>query len=111
MHHAMKSIPVKDNLGWLYKLTTSERMEPDIIAEVHKVFSLRNHIVHYKPKIETIGDWYTDENSDDNKYDVSKLLPLVEKVKNTFNEATDNLFPEKKLSEHIFRKIFRENFP
>lgn len=104
----MKSISVKDKLTWLYKLTTSKCMEPNIISDVYKICSLRNNIVHYKPKLESIGEWGENKDSDDKNYDVSKILPLIEKVKGIFSEGTDNLFPEEKMSKDIFRKVFGE---
>lgn len=102
----MKGISVKDKLTWLYKLTTSKYIELSIVSDVHKICSLRNNIVHYKPKIENIGEWGEDEDSEDKNYDVSKILPLIERVKEIFSEDADNLFPEEKLSKDIFRKVF-----
>lgn len=105
----MKGISIKDKLTWLYKLTTSRCMEPSIISDVHKVCSLRNNIVHYKPKIQKIGEWEEDEDNDDKEYDISKLIPLIEKVREIFIEDMDILFPEDKTSKEIFRKVFRED--
>ncbi len=105
----MKGISVKDKLTWLYKLTTSKCMELSIVSDIHKICSLRNNIVHYKPKIENIGEWGEDEDNDDKNYDVSKILPLIERVKEIFSEDTDNLFPEEKMSKNIFKKVFIEN--
>lgn len=104
----MKGISVKDKLTWLYKLTTSKCMEPSIISDVHKICSLRNNIVHFKPKIESIGELGEDEDNNDKDYDVSKLLPLIESVKEIFSQDADNLFHEEKISKKIFRKVFGE---
>lgn len=105
----MKGISVKDKLTWLYKLTTSKCMELSIVSDIHKICSLRNNIVHYKPKIESMGEWGEDEDNDDKNYDVSKILPLIERVKEIFSEEADNLFPEEKMSKEIFKKVFGEN--
>lgn len=104
----MKGISIKDKLTWLYKLTTSRRMDPNIVNEVHTVCSLRNNIVHYKPKVEALGEWDKDEDNDDKEYDISKLVPLIEKVKEIFAEDIDILFPEYKTSIEIFEKVFKE---
>lgn len=56
----MKGISIKDKLTWLYKLTTSRCIDPNIVNDVHRVCSLRNNIVHYKPKVESIGEWDTE---------------------------------------------------
>ncbi len=105
----MKGISIKDKLTWLYKLTTSRCMEPSIVSDIHKVCSFRNSIVHYKPKVEKVGEWGEDEDNSDEEYDISKLIPLIEKVREIFTEDMDILFPEEKTSKEIFRKIFRKN--
>lgn len=105
----MKGISVKDKLTWLYKLTTSKCMEINIVNDVHKICSLRNNIVHYKPLIQKIGEWGEDENDYDKSYDVSNILPLIERVKEIFSKDAYNLFPEEKMSKDIFRKFFDEN--
>lgn len=102
----MKGISVKDKLTWLYKLTTSKCMEPGIVSDIHKICSLRNNIVHYKPRIESIGEWGEEEDNDDKNYDVSKILPLIERIKEIFNEDEDTLFPEEKMAKDIFKKVF-----
>lgn len=104
----MKGISIKDKLTWLYKLTTSRCIDPNIVNDVHRVCSLRNNIVHYKPKVESIGEWDTEEENEDAEYDISKLIPLIEKVREIFAEDTDILFPEEKTSVEIFRRVFRE---
>lgn len=104
----MKGISVKDKLSWLYKLTTSKCMENSIVSDVHKICSLRNNIVHYKPKIKSIGEWGDEEDNYDKEYDVRKLLPLIERVKDIFNEQFDEFFPEEKMSKDIFRKVFNK---
>lgn len=105
----MKGISIKDKLTWLYKLTTSRCMEPSIVSDIHKVCSFRNSIVHYKPKVEKVGEWGEDEDNSDEEYDISKLIPLIEKVREIFTEDMDILFSEEKTSKEIFRKIFRKN--
>ncbi len=105
----MKGISIKDKLTWLYKLTTSRCMEPSIVSDIHKVCSFRNSIVHYKPKVEKVGEWGEDEDNSDEEYDISKLIPLLEKVREIFTEDMDILFSEEKTSKEIFRKIFRKN--
>lgn len=105
----MKGISIKDKLTWLYKLTTSRCMEPSIVSDIHKVCSFRNSIVHYKPKVEKVGEWGEDEDNSDEEYDIGKLIPLIEKVREIFTEDMDILFPEEKTSKEIFRKIFRKN--
>lgn len=105
----MRGISIKDKLTWLYKLTTSKYMDPSIVRDVHKVCSF--NIVHYKPRIESIGEWEEVEDNEDNEeneYDVSKLLSLIEKLKEIFNEEVNNLFPEEKKSREIFEKVFGE---
>lgn len=104
----MKGISVKDKLTWLYKLTASKCLDPDVVNDVCKICSLRNDIVHYKPKVERMGKWGKDGDSDEKNYDVSKILPLIEKVKELFSEEVDNLLPEEKVSKDLFRKIFGE---
>ncbi len=84
-------------------------MEPSIVSDIHKVCSFRNSIVHYKPKVEKVGEWGEDEDNSDEEYDISKLIPLIEKVREIFTEDMDILFPEEKTSKEIFRKIFRKN--
>lgn len=106
---SMKGISIKDKLTWLYKLTTSRCMEPSIVSDIHKICSLRNSIVHYKPKVEKVGEWGENEDNSDEEYDISKLIPLIEKVREIFTEDMDILFPEEKTSKEIFRKIFRKN--
>lgn len=105
----MKGISIKDKLTWLYKLTTSRCMEPSIVSDIHKVCSLRNNIVHYKPEVQKIVEWGEDEDNDDKEYDIHKLIPLIEKVREIFGEDMDILFPEEKTSKEIFRKVFRDN--
>lgn len=102
----MKCIPVKDKLGWLYKLTTSKCMDPNIISEVHKVCSLRNNIVHYKPKMQRMGDWKPEENGEDTEYDVSKILPLIGRLEDIFDGTMEELFPEEKIAKDMFREVF-----
>lgn len=104
----MKGISVKDKLTWLYKLTTSRCIEPSIVSDVHKICSLRNNIVHYKPKVETIGEWDKDEDNNDKEYDITKIIPLIESLREIFEEDTDILFPEHTTSIEIFKKVFRE---
>lgn len=99
----MKGLSVKDKLTWLYKLTAFKCMDLNVVNDVCKICNLRNNIVHYKPKVERIGELGEDE---DNDYDVSKILPLIERLKEIFSEDADNLLPEEKMSKDIFRKIF-----
>lgn len=102
----MKGISVKYKLTWLYKLTAFKCMDPNVVSDVCKICSLRNNIVHYKPKVEKIGEQGTDGDNDNESYNVSKILPLIERIKEIFSEDTDNLLPEEKMSKDIFRKIF-----
>lgn len=67
---SMKGISIKDKLTWLYKLTTSRCMEPSIVSDIHKICSLRNSIVHYKPKVEKVGEWGENEDNSDEEYDI-----------------------------------------
>jgi hypothetical protein len=103
----MKCVSVKDKLTWLYKLTTSQSIENDIINIVQKVCGLRNNIVHYKPRIESIGEW--GEKEDENKkLDVNELIPLIDRIKIIFSEACQDSFPEDKWAQEIFEKVFKE---
>lgn len=102
----MKSVSVKDKLTWLYKLITSQSIDEDIINSVQKVCSLRNNIVHYKPKIERLGEWGEKENN--KNVDLNELLPLIENMKNILNDTSLDIFSEDKISQELFKRVYKE---
>lgn len=102
----MKSVSVKDKLTWLYKLITSQSIDENIINSVQEVCSLRNNIVHYKPKIERLGEW--GEKEDNKKVNLNELLPLIENMKNILNDTSLDIFPEDKISQELFKKVYKE---
>lgn len=77
----MKSVSVKEKLTWLYKSITSQSIDENIVSSVQKVCSLRNNIVHYKSKIERLGEWGVKEKTN-KKVILNELLPLIENLQN-----------------------------
>lgn len=103
----MKSVSVKDKLTWLYKLITSQSINENIVSSVQKVCSLRNNIVHYKPKIERLGKWGAKEETN-KKVILNELLPLIENLQNILNDTSLDIFPEDKIAQEIFKKVYKE---
>jgi len=104
----MKGVSVKDKLTWLYKIVTSESIDDNIINQIHTVCSARNYVVHYKPRVIPL------DSSDDlgDKLDsiaVEDLLLLIKTLQNIFLECNFNIFPEEKISNNIFNRIYEKN--
>ena len=99
----MKGAAVKDKLTWLYKLTTNESIDSNLISDIHKVCSARNFYVHYKPHT-----WYIDDMSDQayemEHIDIKNLLPLVEQLEVIFSNYIGRIFPTTQKAREMFEK-------
>ena len=102
----MKSLSVRDKLTWLYKITTSDCIDDELVAKITKICSERNKIVHYKPKIESMKDWGEPINNTQ-KFNINELLPVIRNIKEIFEITLAFQFEKNSTAQEIYDKYFK----
>ncbi|MEA4920161.1 MAG: hypothetical protein VB078_04505 [Clostridiaceae bacterium] len=102
----MKSITIEGKLTWLFQLSTSSEVDYGLIAKVKKIYSIRNKIVHYKPKTETFDDWNNNDSDVDRPdLDANELIHVLEELKSIYDKTLEKVFPSIGIGKELYKKL------
>lgn len=103
----MRSVSLRDKLTWLFRLCTSQTLEDSLVEQAIRLSSARNSIVHYKPRMEFMGDWESPSSSEKSSLSVEELLPIIHNVQERLQKVILLSAQEKIAAQKLFHKHFK----
>lgn len=102
----MKSISVRDKLTWLYRLVTDDSIDNELVAKLVKICSQRNSLVHYKPKIASMGDWGEPIKDNAKEFDIGEILEELKELEEILQNVISLQFEIDSVAHQMYNNYF-----
>lgn len=101
----MKSLTVESKITWLLKLVTSKVIDPELVSKVRKLNSLRNKVIHFKPRTENFSNVFS---SDEEELEEIEVLQIINDLKKTYTKIFTELYPQYEIGKRLLDKLKSE---
>lgn len=98
----MKSVSIDGKLTWLFKLTTQSDLDSELVGKVKKLYSMRNKVVHYKPKSDMFDNIVKE---DERELNTDEMLTTLITLKEKYTEKFEEMFPIYDIGIKLYEQI------